>query len=161
VRATVRKMLGMMRWRRSPQRLVGAVGVVVCLALGAAAAARQVQTGNDPPMIPENASAIEGLPAVRIDASKEGATRRTLNSTEASKQSLKIRIVNGQYFWASREDRPLTLSSSGEFTYLTSAEPGQYVRFKRINDRIAYVEHVDMAFGSVTYWGELRIVLDR
>jgi hypothetical protein len=44
---------------------------------------------------------------------------------------------------------------------LTSAEPGRYVRFKRINDRIAYVEHVDTAFGSVTYWGELRIVLDR
>jgi hypothetical protein len=98
---------------------------------------------------------------VRVDASKEGASRRTLNSAEATKQSLKIRIVNGRYFWASREDRPLTLSSAGEFTYLTSSEPGQYVRLRRINDRIDYVEHVDMASGSVTYWGELRVVLNR
>jgi hypothetical protein len=158
---TLRWMNVMMTRTRFPLYLVGAVGLVVSLSAGTTAAARQAQSSREPAVIPENASALEGLPAVRIDASKEGATRRTLNGAEASKQSLKIQIVNGQYYWASRDNRPLTLSSSGEFVYLTSAEPGQYVRFKRINDRIAYVEHVDMAFGSVTYWGELRIVLDR
>lgn len=142
------------------QQLVGVVGVVACLAFGAAGAPSQAQT-TEPPAIPPNASALEGLPAVRLDATKEGATRRTLNRAEASMQTLKIRIVNGQYYWASRENQPLTLSSSGDFTYLSSTEPGQYVRFRRINDRIAYVEHVDSAFGSVTYWGELRIVLGR
>ena len=151
----------MTRRMRFPQ-IVGLFAAAVCLALGTGSAASQGQTNSEqqPPLIPLNASALEGVPAVMVEASKEGASRRTLNGGEASKQSLKIRIVNGQYFWASREDQPLTMSSSGEFTYLTSAQPGQYVRFKRINDRIAYVEHVDMAFGSVTYWGELRIVLD-
>ena len=146
---------------RFSQQLVGVMGVVIALAAGTAAAVGQAQTSSEPSLIPEHATALEGVPAVRVDASKEGATRRTLNSAEATKQSLKIRIVNGRYLWASREDRPLTLSSSGEFTYLTSSEPGQYVRLRRINDRIDYVEHVDMASGSVTYWGELRIVLDR
>ena len=146
---------------RFPQQVVGAIGVVVCFALGMGGAAGQAQTSGEPLLIPPNASALEGVPAVRLDATKESATRRTLDSAEASKQSLRIRIVNGQYFWASRENRSLTLSSSGEFTYLSSTEPGQYVRFRRINDRIAYVEHVDSAFGSVTYWGELRIVLGR
>jgi hypothetical protein len=150
----------MMTRTRFPLYFVGVVGLVVSLSAGATAA-RQAQSSREPAVIPENASALEGLPAVRVDASKEGANRRTLNGAEASKQSLKIRIVNGQYFWASREDRPLTLSSSGEFTYLTSSQPGQYVRLRRINDRIDYVEHVDMGTGSVTYWGELRIVLDR
>jgi hypothetical protein len=150
----------MMTQMRFLKRL-GMVGVVVCLAVGTAVIAGQTQTSSETPVIPENASALEGRPAVRVDASKEGATRRTLNSAEASKQGLKIQIVNGQYFWASRDNQPLKLSSSGEFIYLTSTEPGQYVRFKRINDRIAYVEHIDTAFGSVTYWGELRIVLDR
>jgi hypothetical protein len=74
---------------------------------------------------------------------------------------LTIKAENGRYFWASRGNLPLTLSSSGEFTYLASSEPGKYVRFRRVNDRITYVEHVDMAHGSVTYWGELRIVLGR
>jgi hypothetical protein len=146
---------------RSPLQLVGVVGLMVCLAAGTAAAARQAQSKSEPAVIPENARALEGLPAVRIDASKEGASRRTLSSAEAAKQGLKIQILNGQYYWTSRDNRPLTLSSSGEFTYLTSTEPGQYVRFRRINDRIDYVEHVDMGTGSVTYWGELRIVLDR
>jgi pectin methylesterase-like acyl-CoA thioesterase len=144
------------RW--FPQQVVGVLGVMVCVALRGGAVG-QAQTSTEPSLIPRNATALEGVPAVRLDATKETATRRTLDGAEARAQGLRIRIVNGQYFWASRENRPLTLSASGDFTYLSSTEPGQYVRFRRINDRIAYVEHVDSAFGSVTYWGELRIVL--
>jgi hypothetical protein len=145
---------------RFPQQIVGVIGVTACLALGAAAAANQAQTsGEKKTVIPDNASALEGQPAVRVDATKEGATRRQLGRDEAANHRLKISIVNGKYYWASRENRPLTLTSSGEFTYLSSTDPGQYVRFKKINDRIEYVEHVDKAFESVTFWGELRIVL--
>ena len=142
-----------------PQRAVGAFGVVLCLTVGTTGAASRSQTSSEPALIPGNATALEGLPAVRLDATKEGATRRTLDRAEAFKQSLRIRILNGRYYWESREDQPLTLSSSGEFTYLSSTEPGRYVRFRRLNDRITYVEHVDVPSGSVTYWGELRIVL--
>lgn len=143
-------------------RIVGLIGVGACLALMAAGPASQTPSSGETPLIPENATALEGLPAVRLDATRDSATRRTLGSAEAARQGLKISIVNGQYYWASRENRPLTLSSSGEFTYLSSStEPGRYVRFRKINDRIAYVEHVDIAFGSVTYWGELRIVLGK
>jgi hypothetical protein len=46
---------------------------------------------------------------------------------------------------------PLTLTTSGEFMYLTSTEPGQNVSFERINDRISSVAHVDAEFGSVIY----------
>jgi len=35
------------------------------------------------------------------------------------------------------------------------------VRFRRLGERLSYVEHVDLDLGSVTYWGELRIVLDK
>lgn len=158
--ATLTRMNVMMTKTGSPLQLVGVAGLIVFLAVGTATAAGQAQSKSES-VIPENARALEGRPAVRIDASKEGASRRTLSSAEASKQGLKIQILNGQYYWTSRDNRPLALSSSGDFTYLTSAEPGQYVRFRRINDRIDYVEHVDMGTGSVTYWGELRIVLDR
>jgi hypothetical protein len=146
---------------RVSQRLVGVAGIVACLAFGAGGRSSHAQTSTEPPAVPPNASSLEGRPAVRLDATKEGASRHTLNRAEASRQTLKISIVDGQYYWASRENRPLTLSSSGEFTYLSSAEPGQYVRFTRINGRLAYVEHVDTAAASVTYWGELRIVLGR
>jgi hypothetical protein len=112
-------------------------------------------------VIPKDASALEGVPTVRLDVTSQETKRQELDRKRAAAQALKIEIVDGRYYWTSRDNRPLTLTKSGEFTYLTSAEPGRYVRFRKINDRISYVEHVDMEFGSVTYWGELRIVVGR
>jgi hypothetical protein len=118
----------------------------------------QSQAG--PPLIPSGASALEGTPSAKVEASPERSERRELD-TRGHTDDLRIRIVDGRYYWASRQDRPLTLTQSGEFTYLSSSEPGQYIRFRRMNDRTAYVEHVDMGLRSVTYWGELRIVLGK
>lgn len=145
---------------RFPQQIVAAIGLAGCLALGAAGAARQAQTTGEKTVIPPNASALEGVPAVRLDAKKDGARRRALDGEEAARQSLKIRVDNGKYFWATRENVPLTLTTAGEFTYLT-AEPGQYIRLRRVNDKIEYVEHVDKEWESVTWWGEMRIVLKK
>jgi hypothetical protein len=108
--------------------------------------------------IPKNATALEGLPRVRVETTKDGTSRRELDPAEAATSRLTIRIDNGRLYWAGRDDRPLTVTSSNEFTYLLSTHPGRYVRFRWLNGTLAYVEHVDMAFGSVTYWGELRIV---
>jgi hypothetical protein len=84
-----------------------------------------------------------------------------LGAAEIAAHRLEITIENGRYFWASRNNEPLTIGSAGEFTYLSSSEPGKYIRFTRLNRTLTYVEHVDMAFGSVTYVGELRIVMGR
>ncbi|HEY7192072.1 MAG TPA: hypothetical protein VH436_36240 [Vicinamibacterales bacterium] len=111
--------------------------------------------------IPKEATALEGRPSVMIDVTAERAERRTLRPAEIAAHRLEITIENGHYFWASRNNEPLTLRSAGEFTYLSSSEPGQYIRFTRFNRTLTYVEHVDMAFGSVTYVGELRIVMGR
>ena len=118
-------------------------------------------TGAAGGQIPQHATALEGIPSVRIDASEDQATRRELGAAEAAANLLKIRIVDGKYYWASHGNKPLAVSTAGEFTYLTSTEPGRYVRLRRLNDRLTYVEHVDMASGSVTYWGELRVVLGK
>jgi hypothetical protein len=109
--------------------------------------------------IPSTARGLEGVPAVRIDSTAEQTTRRVLSKAEADEHRVKVDVVDGRYYLAG-EKRPLQLTSSGGFTYL-SAEPGRYIRFRKLNDRISYVEHIDMASGSVTYWGELRIVVGR
>ena len=139
-------------------RLAGAVGIVmVGVALVAGRALAQ-----DPPQpqsvqIPTTTTALEGIPTVRTDSGEGATTRHVLDKAEAATNLLRVRVVDGRYYWTSRGNRPLRLSSSGPFTYLSS-EPGTYIRFTRINDAIAYVEHVDLALGSVTWWGELRIV---
>ena len=60
-----------------------------------------------------------------------------------------------------RGDEPLTVSSSGAFTYLSSNEPGKYIRLTKVGDKLEYVEHVDKDFTSVTFWGELRVVMKK
>jgi hypothetical protein len=146
---------------RFSQTALRAAGVAACFVLLAAIGAGQSPPSSTPPTIPKNATALEGQPTIRIDVSREGATRRQLDRAEAATQPLKISIVNGRYYWASRDNQPLTVTTSGAFTYLSSREPGHYVRFTKIDDRLEYVEHVDRDFRSVTFWGELRIVLQK
>jgi hypothetical protein len=96
--------------------------------------------------IPATATTLEGVPTVRIELAQEGTTRRVLSAVEASRDRLTVTIVDGKFYWASRGHRPLQLSSTGDFTYLSS-EPGKYIRITRLDDTISYVEHVDMASG--------------
>jgi hypothetical protein len=145
---------------RFPKWFVGSVIAMACVAATGPAVVGQT-SGQGQVQVPKNAVALEGRPLVRIDTTEDQVMRRPLTEAEMAEHRLTIKAKNGRYFWASRGNLPLTLSSSGEFTYLASSEPGKYVRFRRVNDKITYVEHIDMAHGSVTYWGELRIVLGR
>ena len=97
---------------------------------------------------------------MRIDSAEGTATRSILDAVEAAKARLTVRVTDGQFYWTTRGNRLLRVNTSGEFTYLSS-EPGQYIRFTRLNDKISYVEHVDLTSGSVTWFGELRIVLGK
>lgn len=111
--------------------------------------------------VPVNAQALEGLPQVRIDVTKEKVVRRELAPAEAAKSRITIRILDGRFYWGDRTGVPLTMTKSGSFTYLSSTEPGRYIRIQEINKTLNYIEHVDMAFGSVTYWGELRVIVEK
>lgn len=136
-----------------------AAAVLVGLGLAAGTALSDAASSQGAVDIPVNAIALEGIPRVRIDLTQDGATRRELDPAQAAKERLTIKIVNGQLYRAGADNHPLVVTSSPEFTYLSSTEPGSYVRLRRLNGQIRYIEHVDMPFGSVTYWGELRFEL--
>lgn len=132
------------------------VGIVlICAAIAGASGGRQGTDRSAQIDIPSTAT-LEGLPTVRVDTSERRRTLHVLDKSEAEQSRLTVKVREGRFF-SGRDNRELTLATSGAFTYL-SAEPGRYVRMRRVNDRISYVEHVDLAAGSVTYWGELRIV---
>jgi hypothetical protein len=132
-----------------------ALGLIVVVLLLAETAG-----GQDRPALvfPPGTTALEGTPTLRVDTTRDSTTRRQLDAAEAAGSRLRIQIRDGAFIWSSRDDRRLTASASGAFTYLSSNEPGRYVRIQRLNDRLTYIEHVDTELGSVTYWGELRIV---
>jgi len=110
--------------------------------------------------LPAGAKTLDGVPRVQVDTTESATTRRILDAGEAAQKRLTIRLDNGRYFWG-RDVQPLTVATAGDYVYLSSTEPGKYVRLRRINGRLTYVEHVDMGARSVTYWGELRIVIGR
>jgi hypothetical protein len=139
------------------KRLLSTIGVLATVASFAHGQAPAPQPVEIPPT-----ATLQGVPTVRIDSTEASTTRRVLAPAEAAKTPLTVRVRDGQYVWASRGDQPLHAYASGAYTYLTSSEPGRYIRLTRLKDKITYVEHVDnKEFGSITWWGELRIVLGR
>lgn len=139
--------------------------LVVGLAFASMSLLTRSSTGQDTPRpqrieIPASATSLEGVPTVRIDSTEGNTTRRVLDADEAAKARLTVRVADGQFYWTNRGNRLLRLNSSGDFTYLSSG-PGQYIRFTRLNDKISYVEHVDLTSGSVTWFGELRFVVGK
>jgi hypothetical protein len=140
------------------QQKIATIGVVMgCLGLAAPVFPGQESPGPQRVEIPATATTLEGTPTVRVDSAEAGATRHVLTAPEAATSRLTVRLVDGRYYWSSRGNRPLQETISGGFTYLSS-DPGHYIRFTRLNDKISYAEHVDQGSRSVTWWGELRIV---
>ena len=117
--------------------VVGAV--IACVGLVVRIAPAQQASESRSVEISTPAATLESIPTVSIDSTEGTTTRRVLDTAEAA------------------ENRPRQSNASGAFTYLSS-EPGKYIRFTRLHDKIAYVEHVDLGLGRVTWWGELRIV---
>jgi hypothetical protein len=131
----------------------------VALTLAVTAAAQE-RPGADVLNLPPGATVLEGLPDVRVDATELTVTRRELDAVEAATERLRVRVQDGRLY--SSDGSPLSVSESGGFTYLrSSTHPGRYVRLRRLDDRLLYVQHIDMGEYSVTYWGELRVVLGR
>jgi hypothetical protein len=134
-----------------------AVALWASYAAGAAGAPQTLA-----PLIPPAATQLQGTPTIKIEVTQAGATRHTLSPQEAAAETLSIRVRDGRLFWSRAGGSPLTLTTAGEMTYLSSpAEPGRYVRLRKLNDRLTYVEHLDLGTRSVTYWGEVRIGLDK
>jgi hypothetical protein len=133
---------------------------IVCLGPALPHGFHQEPTRQQRVEIPADAASLEGIPTVRIDSAEGRATRRRLDAAEAANARLRVKVVDGHFYWTTRGNRLLSLNESGAFTYL-SAEPGQYIRLTRLNDKISYVEHVDQTSGSVTWFGELKVVVGK
>jgi len=110
--------------------------------------------------LPAFATALEGIPNTLVTSDSEGTKTVQLSREDVAKTRLLVTIVNGKYYWACRENRPLELRPSGSFTYLFNGPEG-YIKFSRFGNKIVYMEHVSMFLTTLTYWGELKIVTGR
>ena len=152
--------VGNKTWRQRVSRLSHCAVLLFVLALPVPAVQSQDIVLPSPAEIPAFATGLEGIPSTFVTSGSDSTDRLTLSSDKVAKNRLLVTIVNGKFFWASRENRPLELRPSGAFTYLYNGPIG-YIKFSRYGNKILYMEHVSVFLTTLTYWGELKIITGR
>jgi hypothetical protein len=96
-----------------------------------------------------------GIPSVRIDADGAQSVRVELSDQGARKYECRIVGKGKKYFWASRGNRELIRSDSGDYTYFISPEGTGYVKVALTKGgTFDYMENFTTELKTVTYWGK-------
>lgn len=118
----------------------------------------------------EPLTVFKGRPSVKIS---EGGTARTpenLDQSKAINLGCVISRIGEEYYWASRENTPLTAIDNGFFITFVAQNGSGYVRIikndKGVKNTVAmmsetekeydYVEHLILGLRSVTYYGKAQ-----
>ena len=99
---------------------------------------------------------FSGTPSVRIDADGGQSIRVELSDLGAKKYECRIVAKGRKFFWASRGNRELIRSDSGDYTYFISAEGTGYIKVALVKTGGAfdYMESFTTELKTVTYWGK-------
>ena len=108
---------------------------------------------------------IDAIPKSRVVATPDGAQRDVLSSSKQHESRLIITKVNGNYYWATRENTPLVYTRSGVFHLFIDPKGGNYIEVSDTHTqpeslrakgaRFQYKEHLRSGmFGAWTYFGE-------
>ena len=118
------------------------------------------------PLQGQYTTVFEGHPTRKIETSPEGATEFSMTPEESDEFLARVVVDReGNYFWASREMRPMVRLVSG--SYVTYATTTSYIRtyidavidLKRLTPSESawgpyeYVEHIYVQFVGVNYYG--------
>jgi hypothetical protein len=129
--------------------------LLLAVSIGANAAAQSI-------------TVFAGIPSVKIS---EGGTERlpeTLTRLQAANIHCVISKIGDDYFWASRENKPLVLIEGVAFNTFVAADGSGYIRvtipamkktaavMSGAEAEFDYVEHLLIGLRSVTYYGKIR-----
>lgn len=116
----------------------------------------------------QSQTVFAGVPSMKIS---EGGTERlpvTLTRLQAANVHCVISKIGDDYYWASRENKPLVLIEGTAFNTFVAADGSGYIRvilphMKKSASLMGgaeaafdYVEHLLIGLSSVTYYGETR-----
>ncbi len=98
-----------------------------------------------------------GLPTMRLTADGEVNSMVRLSAKEAAEFECRIVQESGRYFWASRENKELEVSSSGIFVFFCTKDGSGLIKITT-NSQLAlsefdYFEHLSLGMRTITYWG--------
>ena len=116
----------------------------------------------------ESLTVFKGRPSIKVS---EGGVTRTPEKLDPSKVvnlACVISKIGNEYFWASRENTPLSPVESGAFITFVALNGSGYVRIiksdlkqtaslmSETEKEFDYVEHLTIGLRSVTYYGKLQ-----
>ncbi len=98
---------------------------------------------------------FSGTPSVRIDADGGQSVRVELSDMGAKKYECRIISKGKKFLWASRGNRELIRSDSGDYTYFISPEGTGYIKVALTKSgTFDYMESLTSELKTVTYWGK-------
>jgi hypothetical protein len=111
---------------------------------------------------------LSGVPSVKVSEGGLTRTPETVQRSEAANLVCVISEIDGKYYWASRENKPLVRIEAGAFVTYVALDGSGYVRqllpsYKRSASMLSsteetfdYVEHLLSGLRSITYYGTVR-----
>jgi hypothetical protein len=98
---------------------------------------------------------FEGLPSVRMDADGKESVRVDLSEQGSRKYACRIVARKKKFYWASRGDRELIRSDSGDYSYFISPEGTGFIKVALVKGGpFEYMEQLTTGLKTVTYWGK-------
>lgn len=101
----------------------------------------------------ETIAVLNGVPTVKDMSDARKTTEVQLTEAEQAKYPCTIVKRDGEYYWASRKDKRLLYSKSGEFHNFVDPEGAGYVRVLSAEGKIYYMEHLTAGLKNISYWG--------
>lgn len=106
---------------------------------------------------------FNAFPTSRVVSTSTETSRELLTANQTNENRLQITKIGTNYFWTTRNNRPLTHSTSGDFHIFTDRNGAGYIKIfeptlypKSLTGSkqgYQYLEHVHTLLGTVTYWG--------
>lgn len=118
------------------------------------------------PLFAQAETVFKGRPSLRISTNGiEQPALEKLSREKVEQYDCAISKIGDEYYWASRENRPMVRIDAGAYVLFLAREGAGYVRIVKPELKEAaalvdpaaqkydYVEHLLLHLGSITYYG--------
>jgi hypothetical protein len=101
-----------------------------------------------------------GIPDTRVVTTYEREEREKLDAEAGEKAECVIVQRGRKYYWASRDDAPLTRVDVPNFTYFIHTGGGGFIKVltgSRAETQLPadYMEQINRGLETITYWGKV------
>lgn len=103
-----------------------------------------------------------GFPARRSKNEMGGNETTLVTGKDRDEYVCIVSEKAGQYFWTSRDNKPMRRTVSGAFVVYTALDGAGYVKCSNAapDSPLDYMEHLHIHFNTLTYWGKSSIQRD-